>query len=309
MITLPRSPSAAFRTTGTADFCTGVESPAAPHPTLSPKGRGLFSLVVANLLIGLVYKGLHRARIHHGATGLITIWTLIVLARAVEVEGSAQPFQRVTVSSPIEEIVIKVEVAEGDMVEQGQLLALLANDREKLQVERLAAMVEKAEYDYRASEKLHEQKIETAEKLFERKVELARLQAEKKMAEYEASQREVRSPIKGVVTQRHKDPGESVARVEPIVEIVDNSRLLLQFYLDTAFLARVKKGDRIEVVFPELKGEKAHDARVDFLDPEVDAKSGLFRLRLLLENPDLTLKPGLRVIARLPDAPADGTGE
>jgi hypothetical protein len=40
----------------------------------------------------------------------------------------------------------------------------------------------------------------------------------------------------------------------------------------------------------------------------VDAKSGLFRLRLVLENPDLALKPGLRVLARLPDPPARATG-
>lgn len=235
-------------------------------------------------------------------------WACSSPSLAVEVEGSAHPCQRVTVSSPIEEIVTTVEVKEGDRVERGQLLALLANEREKLQVERLAAMVEKAEYDYKASEKLHEQKIETAEKLFERKVELARLLAEKKMAEYEASQREIRSPIAGVVTQRHKDPGESVARVEPIVEVVDSSRLHLQFYLDTTFLSVLKPGAEIEVVFPELDGGKALVAKVDFLDPEVDAKSGLFRLRLALDNPDLTLKPGLRVLARLPDPPAPGAG-
>lgn len=241
-------------------------------------------------------------------TAWLLMWTCCVQCPAVEVEGSAQPCQRVTVSSPIEEIVTKVEVKEGDKVEQGQLLALLANDREKLQVDRLAAMVEKAEYDYKASEKLHEQKIETAEKLFERKVELARLRAEMKIAEYEAAQREIRSPIQGVITQRHKDPGESVARVEPIVEIVDTSRLLLQFYLDTTFLSVLKPGADIDVVFPELEAGKVYSAKVDFLDPEVDAKSGLFRLRLVLDNADLTLKPGLRVLARLPDPPAQGAG-
>ena len=241
-------------------------------------------------------------------TAWLLMWTCCVQCPAAEVEGSAQPCQRVTVSSPIEEIVTKVEVKEGDKVEQGQLLALLANDREKLQVDRLAAMVEKAEYDYKASEKLHEQKIETAEKLFERKVELARLRAEMKIAEYEAAQREIRSPIQGVITQRHKDPGESVARVEPIVEIVDTSRLLLQFYLDTTFLSVLKPGADIDVVFPELEAGKVYSAKVDFLDPEVDAKSGLFRLRLVLDNPDLTLKPGLRVLARLPDPPAQGAG-
>jgi RND family efflux transporter MFP subunit len=228
---------------------------------------------------------------------------------AVEVEGSAHPFQRVTVSSPIEEIVTSVEVAEGDRVEKGKLLALLANERERLQVERLAAMVEKARYDYEASEKLHAQKIETAEKLFERKVELARLLAEKKIAEYEAAQREIRSPIDGVITQRHKDPGESVARVEPIVEIVDSSKLLLQFYLDTGFLTLLRQDAVVEVLFPEVAGDKVYSAKVDFLDPEVDAKSGLFRLRLVLANPDFALKPGLRVIARLPDPPARAPGQ
>ena len=242
------------------------------------------------------------------AVALLASGPVVSSLSAAEVEGSAHPYQRVTVSSPIEEIVTRVEVAEGDQVEKGQLLALLANERERLQVERLAAMVEKARYDYETSEKLHTQKIETEEKLFERKAELARLRAELKIAEYEAAQREIRSPIDGVVTQRHKDPGESVARVEPIVEIVDSSKLLLRFYLDTGFLTLLKRGSEVEVVFPEIAGGKVYSAKVDFLDPEVDAKSGLFRLRLILENPDLTLKPGLRVLARLPDPPASGSG-
>jgi membrane fusion protein, multidrug efflux system len=219
---------------------------------------------------------------------------------AVEVEGTALPFQRVVVSSPIEEVVDLMNVREGESVKAGHLLARLSNRRERLQVERLDALLQKARFDFESVQRLFERQIESREALLEKEAELKRLEAERGIALFEAEQREIKSPIDGVVVRCFKESGESVGRVEPIVEVIDASRLLLLFHLDSRFQGRVAPGEAIPVAFPEAVGGAA-EATVHFIDPEVDAKSGLFRVRLLLPNPEGRLKPGLRVTARFPD--------
>jgi len=219
---------------------------------------------------------------------------------ATGVEGTAMPFQRVVVSSPIEELVDVMNVTEGQEVAAGHLLARLSNQRERLQVERLDAMLQKARFDFDAVKRLFERNIESREAMMEKEADLKRLEAERAIALFEAEQREIRSPIDGVVVRCFKEPGESVGRVEPIVEVMDTRRLLLLFHLDSRLHDLLSIGDTIPVSFPEMRGDSTAEATVHFIDPEVDAKSGLFRVRLLLPNPEGKLKPGLRVLAIFP---------
>ena len=41
-------------------------------------------------------------------------------------------------------------------------------------------------------------------------------------------------------------------------------------------------------------------AKLDFIDPRMDAESGLYRIKLLVENDTLRVKAGMRVELSLP---------
>ena len=51
----------------------------------------------------------------------------------------------------------------------------------------------------------------------------------------------------------------------------------------------------VELSFPELNTEESFlKGVVHFIDPRVDAASGLLEIRILADNPDRLVKPGLR---------------
>lgn len=219
----------------------------------------------------------------------------------VWVEGSSQPEERITISSAVEEIVDSVAVKEGDVVVEGQVLATLFATREKLEVKRLGYMIVKATEDEKTALELFEKQMKKRSFLLEKEVELQRLKVEQEMAQYSVDQRIIKSPVAGIVVHRLKDPGEAIGRVEPMFEIIDASKMKLVFYLPTKHLASLALGMEADVLFPELPDVGGQTAKLVFIDPQVDSRSGLYRVRFEFDNRESKIKPGLRVKVKLPN--------
>lgn len=218
----------------------------------------------------------------------------------VWIEGTSQPAARITISSPVEEIVESVAVQEGDIVEKGGTLATLFSTKEQLEVKRLSILIEKALADAETARDLYDKKIQKKSELLQKEVELKRLQIEQEMAQVAVKQRTIKSPVGGTIVYRLKDPGEAVERVEPLFEIIDASKMKLVFFLSTKHLPNLKKGMEADVLFPELPEIKEKKATLVFIDPQLDSRSGLFRVRFSFDNSELKIKPGVRVKVKLP---------
>jgi RND family efflux transporter MFP subunit len=218
-------------------------------------------------------------------------------------EGVAKAFRTVTISASLREVITKISVREGDRITEGQVLVSLESEKEKLAVERLEQMLEKARFDHTAAKRLFEQNVSSKDEALAKEVEMKRVDAELKIAKAEVAEREVRAPLTGVVVQRFREPGEAVNEAEPMLQVMESDRLLLLFYLETRLLSVLKTGQEMEVQFPELSPPLLCRAKVDFIDPQVDARSGLFRVRLLLDNPDGQARPGMKVRAKFPALP------
>jgi RND family efflux transporter MFP subunit len=211
-------------------------------------------------------------------------------------------WQRTTVSSPVEEIVAEVMVEEAQVVTKGDVLAQLAVRKQELEVLRLDQLITKARFIYEATQALFEDQIESKETLMEKKSDLDQLIIARELAVAEVDDRKILAPVSGTIVHRLKDPGESVERVGPLFEIIDVSRLKLMFFLPVEHLPKLEEGAMYSIAFPDFPGEESHQAKLIFIDPQVDARSGLFRARFEFDNAKLQMKPGVRVLATIPDA-------
>ncbi|MCB1279173.1 efflux RND transporter periplasmic adaptor subunit [Prosthecobacter sp.] len=222
------------------------------------------------------------------------------VARTEWRDGVAKPFRTVTLSASLREMITKIAVEEGDRVTEGQVLVSLEAEKEKVAVERLQLMLDKALFDANAAKRLFEQNVSSKDEMMVKEVEMKRIKAELKIAEAEVAEREIRSPLTGVVVRRFHEPGEAVNEAEPMLQVMDADRLLLLFHLEATQLPLIHLGQELAVRFPEMPAVKAGMAKVNFIDPEVDSRSGLFRVRLLLDNKDGVFRPGLRAQAAFP---------
>jgi RND family efflux transporter MFP subunit len=230
----------------------------------------------------------------------MTIASGNLTAQNAWVDGVVKPYKAVIISASLREIIRKIEVSEGERIKEGQMLVRLESEKQRLSIERYALVISKATFDQKAAQRLFEQNVASRDDAMNKDIELKRLQVEQDIAKAELADREIKSPINGVVVRKLKESGESVNETEPILQIMETDRLLLLFYLQADMLASVKLGQEIATRYPELSAGTVKKAVVDFIDPEVDARSGLFRVRLLLDNKDDSLKPGMRVQAEFP---------
>jgi len=219
--------------------------------------------------------------------------------RAEEVQGLVLPFKEVHISSPnIQDNVKDIQVDEGDQVKHGQVLAHLLNDREQLEVKRCENLIKRTEFEYEGMKKLADEKIASKDSEVEKETDLQAAKLQYQLAQTALEEKTIKSPLSGIVVKRYKEPGESVDRTEKLFDIVNIDQVYIQFYLDPSLIEKLTLKDKVAVRFPSFNnGAQKFEALVSFIDPRIDAASGLFRVKLLLDNPNHDIKAGMRAVS------------
>jgi RND family efflux transporter MFP subunit len=230
------------------------------------------------------------------------------------------PAQQVKIGSPIPGVLEQVQVRRGDFVKAGQPVALLESSIERATVEhdrvRAAATEEIDVQETRLT--LYRGRLDRAEQLDRgghvTKERLRELEAEvriaertvanerlkKRMAELELARSEaalerriIRSPISGVVRERHLGPGEYTSQDAAILTLVELDPLHVETFVPVSYWGRIVEGTEGRVRLRQPIGG-VHPATVVVVDRVFDAASGTFGIRLKLDNPSEKLPGGQR---------------
>jgi len=227
---------------------------------------------------------------------LLCVLTCSATALADDVQGLVMPFKQVSVSAPVLQDNIKdIEVEEGAQVKEGDVLAHLLNDREELEVKRCEILVKRAEFEYNGLKTLADEKLATKDSEMEKETDLDAAKLQLQVANVALAEKTIKSPLSGIVVKRYKEPGESVDRSEKMFDIVNIDQVYIQFYLEPGLIEKLNAGDKVAVHFPaHNNGIQQYMASIAFIDPRIDAASGLFRVKLLLDNPRHEIRAGMR---------------
>lgn len=209
-------------------------------------------------------------------------------------DGLVLPFKEVVVGSPVQTTIEAVYVKEGDRVELGQRLAQLNARIEHLDMERAKVALEKKEFDFKSAKNLFSEKIVSEDEALKNRIELEQAKLALQIATEVYQLRTLTAPVSGIVVEKLREAGESVTASQAVFRIVDLSRVYIQFYIRAEDLPLIAVGDEMSVRCPVLDAQKTHVGKVDFIDPRVDAASGLLRVKILLANPTGEIKAGVR---------------
>lgn len=121
---------------------------------------------------------------------------------------------------------------------------------------------------------------------------------ESAQGKYEAAQAalgysEIRSPIKGIVTDRPLFAGEMANAGQPIVTVMDVSSLIAKIHLSPEQASALKIGDDAEVSIPGEEGPVT--AKVTLISPALDAGSTTLEVWVAVPNKDAKFKVGTSV--------------
>ncbi|MEM6666919.1 MAG: efflux RND transporter periplasmic adaptor subunit [Pseudomonadota bacterium] len=226
----------------------------------------------------------------------------------------------VELSSPAQGTIDQLMIAEGDSVRTGDLVAELEAGVERAT---LAAARARAESDVPDRARAREldaatTRLERQQSLRRRNVvadqvvedaeteaALAALAAEeaafnRTLADLEVNRaaaalerRRVVSPLDGVVTDIRRRAGEYVDAANPVAVIAAVNPLNVEVYLPLDAYPLVEPGMAATIAPQDPIGGQ-FSVTVDSRSPIVDAASGLFRIRLTLNNPGNQIPAGIR---------------
>jgi len=121
-------------------------------------------------------------------------------------------------------------------------------------------------------------------------------------AEAQLSYSEIKSPIDGVVTERPQYPGELAAANQPLLTVMDLSKLIAKAHIAQTEAVALKVGDPAEMQLPG--SEEKVKGRVSLVSPALDPGSTTIEVWVETTKPGSALKPGMTVQVQIAAATA-----
>lgn len=234
------------------------------------------------------------------------------IVEQVALSGTVTAARRSAVSVEVAGMVARIRVEEGDRIEEGDVLASLDARRVRLMSEQAEAAMRQAEAELADAER----RLDMARRLAERRAVsederrsletevqadraiLDRLKAEAEEQALLLEFHEIRAPFAGVVAQRFTEAGAWVQPGDPVVELVELSRLRIDVAVPQEFYSRLAGGARATVRL-DAKPEAAIEGALQSAVPVASPGSRTFLARIVVPNDDGALMPGLSVKATL----------
>jgi RND family efflux transporter MFP subunit len=250
----------------------------------------------------------------------------------VAYDGLIEPYAVVDVGSPAEGIVETITVDRSSPVQAGQTLVELESSVETRAVAKAEAAAAfdgdiglqqtqlafaKRNHDrvraLAAVSKHDKDQAATDVALTRYRLEKARehralAQLELAKARAILARRTIKSPISGVVVERHVSPGEYV-NTQPLLRVAQTDPLRVEVIVPARIFGRITPGMRAAIV-PELSVYGEHTATVTLVDQVIDAASSTFGVRLELPNAESRIPSGLKCVVRFDlDPPSEALAQ
>lgn len=252
------------------------------------------------------------------------------LVRQRVVTGEIRSRLTSALASQVEGFLVELRVDAGDVVKKGDVIARLDDARAKIEVDRARAdlafaqsvvMQRQVELDNAArdldrAEQLSElgssgvSQLDGARTLVasreallaQARAEAVSAQSELALMERELADMTVAAPFDGRVTMKHSEVGQWIGRGDSIVTIVSLTQLEARIDVpediySAVVNAQVLEG-KIEMMLPAVEGRVF--GQISSILPSADSLSRLFPVRILVDDPDEILRPGMSLSAWVP---------
>lgn len=210
----------------------------------------------------------------------------------IEAVGTGYARESVVISANVTERVKALHFRDGQTVQQGQVLAELALSEETADLAQARARLKEAELQLERVRQLADRGYATRASLDQRIAERDAARATVESIQARIEDRIIRAPFTGIAGLRNVSPGLIVTAGTPLVEISDISTIKLDFTIPEAYLSQVDVGQEVQARVSAFNNE-LFTGRITAIDPQVDPVTRSARVRALIDNPNLKLRPGM----------------
>lgn len=256
-----------------------------------------------------LFPRLHADRMHASfppparATRLAALLGMLLLglgiravAQPIEVAGISEPVMDSTMAFPATGIVAARHFLEGATVRKGQVLIELEKRLEELDVARRRLAMQLATTELNRLETLAAKNTISVsrEEIDKKRTEAEIAKVELELAEEMVRRRQILAPVDGQIAKFFKQVGEACDEERaPVVRVVDTRTCYFVADCEARAWQRLKLEQRVKLQFDGREGIIELEGMVHYIAPVVDPASGLLRIKILFDNQDQRIRPGI----------------
>jgi membrane fusion protein, multidrug efflux system len=280
-----------------------------------------FATILAIFLILSMFGGCSRAPAPKPAPPPMKVGVTSVdqgdIRQTLEVSGNLNFIANTTVSAEVSAQIASLEVADGQRVEQGQILLVFDDTKIKESANQAQATLQKDEATLAFNKTDWEKNVELhrtgaiSQTTYEQKLSayqnsLAQVEADKAAlakAMVDLQKTKVVSPVTGIVSNRYVEKGDCASEGGKLFQISEYNKVYLEAFVSDVDVGKlnigkiITKGVDAEVAVDSYRGD-VFPGKLTYVQP-VANQARLFQTRIYLENPDMKLLQGMFARAKI----------
>ena len=217
----------------------------------------------------------------------------------LEVRGSVESEQNVTMSAEAPGIVEQIRVQEGDRVRKGQVMVSQDSETIRRNIEELKTSLDLATTVYERQKNLWDQKIGTEIQFLQAKNNKESLERRIASAQSQLSSYIIRAPFAGSVDNIIVKEGEMAQPGLPLLRLVSLQDMHIEADVSEAYLGKFAVGDSVQVTFPSL--DKAVTSTISAVGQVIDENNRTFSIEVKLPRREDMLRPNLLAVVKIKD--------
>lgn len=206
--------------------------------------------------------------------------------------GSLRSRQSVMLRPEVSGRVVRLNFKDGERVRKGQLLVQFDDQLQQAQIKQSQAELSIAQANHKRNEELLAQNFVSQRSLDESAANLEVAQAKLALAQATAERLRIIAPFDGIAGIRNVSVGDYLKDGTDIVNLEDIDTVYVDYRLPERYQTQVKAGQRVSVELDALPG-RSFEARVQAVDPLIDANGRSIGVRASIPNRQLLLRPGM----------------
>ncbi len=229
-----------------------------------------------------------------GIAGVFSILGFGADAQRTVAPGITEPVDDSTLSTPVAGIIQVRRFKEGDEVKKGDVLVALDHRLEELDVQRRKLVMEQARRELDATRILFEKNTDVAKaELEKRQLEFDVARAEHELSAEQLARRSIAAPFDGSIAEFFLNIGEACQIQQPLLRIVNTRHCRFISNVDAKAGRALKIGQAVDLEIDSSQTPLRLKGQIIFVSPVVDPASGLLKVKVVFDNLDGAIRPGV----------------
>ena len=222
----------------------------------------------------------------------VTKVQIMKLSDDAQAVGSLRSRQSVMLRPEVSGRVTQLNFKDGQRVRKGQLLVQFDDQLPQAQIKQSQAELSIAQANHKRNQELLAQNFVSQRSLDESAANLEVAQAKLALARATAERLKIVAPFDGIAGIRNVNVGDFLKDGADIVNLEDIDTVYVDYRLPERYQSLVKPGQKATVELDALPG-RPFEARVQAVDPLIDANGRSVGVRASIGNQQLLLRPGM----------------